>query len=143
MNISKYGAFIILISAYILIFANCQRQPTGPEEAKIRLVLEYTSEIKKNLDPFQSNAGSSLSKQNGGQSALNLHEIDQAKILILDMTKWNDIEEFENAWDESEQELQWGSMPETVTWDWYANIFRSYQGEYFLCLWRLGIGYRE
>ncbi len=130
-NKYKYSIFIILISAFILIFTVCQRQPTKPEETKIRIVLEYTGEIKKELNPFQPNDGTSLSKLNSEKNVLDLQAIDQANILILDMTKWKDIQEFDSAWTESGQELGFGAMPETITWDWYANIFRNYQGEYF------------
>ncbi len=60
--------------------------------------------------------------------------VDEAKILVLDMSQWPDENTFIDAWDSTGQDLMWDSTAIDYTkdfWDNEAAYLKSYTGDYY------------
>ena len=133
--LKKYKLSLILLIA-ILCFSvvRCQRQPTEPQGTSIRLSVMYSDSQSDN------NVGA---VQTAGHAAalMKAQAIDQARIMILDLTQWGNENDFWAAYDESDIELEWGYQQDSVSWDWQVNEYKTYQGDlyHFYGNWSLDI----
>ena len=133
--LKKYKIFPILLIA-MLCFSGiqCQRQPTEPQGTSIKLNVTFG-------DSPSDLYGSVMNAADYAPALMKVQTIDQARIMILDLTQWENENDFWPAYDEAGTELEWGYQQDSVSWDWLVNEYKTNQGElyHFYGNWSLDI----
>ena len=142
---SKHIAWMLslFIMASFLIFA-CSKSTTSPahKPTTVRFAFDATGQpsgntlirpiIKKQIEQLTPGNRAIGSHTTAGFNKPN--RVDEAKVLVLDMTQWPTWEEFITAWDSTSQTAFWDTTLWDSTkdfWDNWSVILHSYTGEFY------------
>ena len=135
-KITKYGKYVLLFLVSLL-YASCSHDVVGPvsgTSGKLKIDLSNAQNGVKNtkLADMLLRKPDALAKT---KNVLNVTDIDEVKLLVLDMTKWSSWEEFLANWQNTNQ---YGLLDTAIEnrmkeegkdeWDIYSTVFKSYKG---------------
>jgi len=146
MNVRKILPvfFLAILLTGIVLFLACEKSATSPEQGKP--VVDFTFKFSNTPansqqwirhgqmpNPVPNNSAGEFNSKFSGKFG-KLNAISEAKLLVLDMTQWNTLDEFLTAWDSTGQDL----LFDTTLWDstrdiWEneTSVFNSYTGDYY------------
>ena len=138
INFNRISYFLLWCVIAGLMFVNCDSSPFAPANnaTTIKLRLEnpaasggrWLSQIMGEISPPQS-------KVSGRSGQLSkIAAIDEVKILVLDLTRWENENEFLSAWEDANQTDSLVPPDFNNGRDFYDNavtLFQSYTGEFY------------
>lgn len=124
--------FIVLLMAMMgFLLMSCEKSIVGPSKNTTSVVFKINRSGIANHRNFFFEKNNHLTKANL-QKLMKTNTYDEVKLMMLDMTKFKTVQEFEDYWyrDSTGQQLFSTATWDTTQdiWDFYVSVFNKYTG---------------
>jgi hypothetical protein len=131
-EIKMKNILIVLLMAMMgFLLMSCEQSIVGPSKNTTSVVFKINKSGTGNHGNFFFEKNNHLTKANL-QKLMKTNTYDEVKLMMLDMTKFNTAQEFEDYWDRDSTGQQLFSTATWDTtqdvWDFFISVFKKYTG---------------
>jgi len=122
---------VLLMAMMGFLLMSCEQSIVGPSKNTTSVVFKINKSGTANHGNFFFEKNNHLTKANL-QKLMKTNTYDEVKLMMLDMTKFNTAQDFEDYWDRDSTGQQLFSTATWDTtqdvWDFFVSVFKKYTG---------------